>query len=513
MTKISFFNNNHKIPRVIWIIVLCFFIKTLILAFFITPLFDVPDETAHLSYIDDIAKGRGIPVLGTTLIAKEIITKHHPQAKEPPKVINFAAQHPPAYYIIGAIPLKIAELFTQDKYWLFRAPRIISSLSGAMALIIFYLIFKEVANSNLFSIAAVAAISFIPMFSHMSSGTNNDITLTLFSALAILYWFRLIKFKSYKDALLMSMWLSIASFTKITALAIALPILVISFFYINGKYIKRIGKWFLCGGISVTLPGCWMIRNFILFGNPLIDSTNFEKINNLINKVNILEFLRDQPVIEFTFRHFFGFISTGRGKLLMLQISEPYLLIYSIVLLILVIGSLVWYTKNSYQQIRRWDKYALIFSVIFLLSSYFLIFSDKNYPVYRQFLYPLLFATFPFLILSFENKIAKEDKLIIYSLWPILVFLISYILKLKEIYEIFGTLRATHGRYWFPLIPLLVIGFIFPFFKLLNLYITDKGNYKKTFFIIIFFIIILIISSMEIFFYTSEVIPFYLKLI
>jgi len=506
---------TYKIPKVIWIIALCFFIKTLILAFWITPLWDIPDEYAHYAYIEDIAKGKGIPVLGKSLISEEIVDSINPNSKESPPKMNWIAQHPPAYHLIGAVPLKIAELFTEDKYWLFRVPRIISSLSGAIALIIFYLIFKEVTNSNFFSIAAVATISFIPMFSQMSSGTNHDITVTLFSALAILYWFRFLKSESYKNALLMSMWLSIACFTKITALIIAIPMLVISFFYIKGKYKNRIGKWFLCGGITGILPGYWMTRNFILFGNPLIDATYFAKASGITTKINILNYLQNQQVIEQTFRNFIALIGwqgTGKGEVLLFQVSGLYLLIYSLFLLILVLGSFFWYIKFSYKHINGKGKYALIFSVIFLLSSYFLIFSSKNYPIYRQFLYSLLFAIFPFIILSFENKIAKEDKLMIYSLWPILIFLISYILKLKELYEISGILRAVHGRYWFPLIPLLVIAFIFPFFKLLNSYITEKRNYKKTLFIITFFIIVLIISSMEICFYASEVIPFYLKM-
>jgi len=93
------------------LISLLFAMKAFYLAFWVTPLWDIPDETGHLAYVRDIAEGRGIPLLGTAKIDADImrhVTKN-PNAKP---VLNWIAQHPPIYHIISAVPYKIGNYYT-----------------------------------------------------------------------------------------------------------------------------------------------------------------------------------------------------------------------------------------------------------------------------------------------------------------------------------------------------------------------------------------------------------------
>ena len=57
----------------IYLLATFFFVKVLVLGFWITPLWDIPDEPGHYSYLQDIAHGKGLPKLGTTVISANIV--------------------------------------------------------------------------------------------------------------------------------------------------------------------------------------------------------------------------------------------------------------------------------------------------------------------------------------------------------------------------------------------------------------------------------------------------------
>ena len=103
--------NKEKIPFALWLILILFFIKCTVLAFSITPLWDIPDESAHYSYIQDIAMGNGLPVLGETPIAQNVMESWRFDRNI--IEMNWIAQHPPLYHIMGAFLLKVVSIFTQ----------------------------------------------------------------------------------------------------------------------------------------------------------------------------------------------------------------------------------------------------------------------------------------------------------------------------------------------------------------------------------------------------------------
>jgi len=495
---------DFNIPGVMWIVVLLFFVKSLLLSFWITPLWEVPDESAHLAYIIHVSQGKGIPVLGEAIIQQEIIENWYTKT-EPPTNINWIAQHPPAYYVFGAIFYKIGAIFICNIELLFKVPRLLTSLSAALALLVFYRILLEVAGCKTFSIITVTSISFIPMYSHMSSGVNHDAFLTLLSALAILYWIKYLKYCSFKDALIMAIWLSIAGATKITALAFAGPMVAITFFYVKGPtYPNRLYKWIFIGAISGLLPGLWMIRNWILFNNPLMDITQFDKMNSTeILNVGIVEYLKSNEVIHHTFINFFGMFGwtgIGEGQVVLYQISGIYLKIFSISLLAIVFLSTIWYF-NYLNRIRLGNtlRFCILVSIILaVVLIYFSVFVNKIYPIENRLLYTLLIGSILFsLTLPLNGQGSKHTNIIFYSCFIILMFLIAYIYSIKGLYEIYHVMRATHGRYWFPLIPFLVIAYIYPFYREFS---PSKWIQMS---------IILLFSSLELLFYVTTVIPFY----
>ena len=51
-----------------------FLVKALVLAFWVTPLWDVPDETGHYAIVADLSEGRGLPLQGKSAIPSDVVS-------------------------------------------------------------------------------------------------------------------------------------------------------------------------------------------------------------------------------------------------------------------------------------------------------------------------------------------------------------------------------------------------------------------------------------------------------
>ena len=184
-----------RYPPPILILALLFTLKALYLAFFVTPLWDIPDEIGHFSYARDLAEGRGVPVLGRAEIRGDVMAhmSHNPDARP---AANWIAQHPPVYYLLAAVPLKIGMAFTNDPEVLYRLPRLVAAICGGLLLLVLYRTMRTLGLDNYRATVLAACIGFIPMVSHLASGTNHDMTLFLFSALMVHF---LIRFLIYHN--------------------------------------------------------------------------------------------------------------------------------------------------------------------------------------------------------------------------------------------------------------------------------------------------------------------------
>ena len=81
-------------------IAILFFIKFAAFGLFLTPLWDIPDESGHYSYVEDLSHGR-MPLLGETRISRDVTDSWKgPNARHRHR--NWIAQHPPLYYALSA---------------------------------------------------------------------------------------------------------------------------------------------------------------------------------------------------------------------------------------------------------------------------------------------------------------------------------------------------------------------------------------------------------------------------
>jgi len=258
--------------RAIIIISLLFLVKALLFSFYLTPLWDIPDEFGHFAYARDIAEGRGIPLLGEAEIQHDIVA-HVTNGGDQWSLPNLIAQHPPIYHLIAAIPLRIGLWLADNQEILFRLPRVISAISSFLVLLAVYRLLTLVGLRNAYAVAITACLAVLPMFTHLSSGTNHDTMLLLFSTLAAYFWVKYILDKTLQDAYWCGLWLALATATKMTALVVLIPMVTVIWLEMEGDFKRRFLNGIKVGAIALSIPSIWLVRNFIHFGNPVYNAT------------------------------------------------------------------------------------------------------------------------------------------------------------------------------------------------------------------------------------------------
>jgi len=446
------------------IFILLFFIKVIFFAFFIIPLWDVPDETGHFSYVRDLAEFKGFPLLGESLIGGDI-QSHVYQEEHRGPVGNWIAQHPPLYYLLAAPFYWAGQLLTDDSEMLFRAPRVASALSGSLTLLVLDRIMLTFGLKLLVRLSIIASFASVPMYSLLSSGTNQDTTLAFFCSLATLSWIHFLKNEKYNDALLCAFWLSLSVLTKMTALVFAFALMLTTVHFFKKNYSLR--KWVIKSSflalVSLSLPALWMLRQYFNFGNPFITASSFGKwkLDNPL-EISFMGFIEQQPVLEHFFNNFYGLIGwtgSGLGEVRWFQVGGFPYQCFSVSIFLLSVLFVCLFLLDIKKNINHYMIF-LFFLIFILFQFYIKMFCCGDFfSIIRNNTFILWFSVFAF---SFIYIFVKPDffsKIISYSLF-VCGFMVAVVLS--EVYEIYlldGRMRATHGRYFYPLIGLFSVFF------------------------------------------------------
>lgn len=292
-----------RLKPIHWI-ALIFAIQALLLAFFVTPPGDIPDESGHYAYVIDMTKGRPLPLLGKALIPSDLWKKFEGMPDSYRR--NYIVQHPPLYYAVAALPYWIASQFTTDKHFLSLAPRTISALSLGLLILVLYKAMRAGGVVHESAIKASTLIGFVPMVMHLASGITNDIFLLLLCSFATLYLIKFIFHQRMIDAYICAFWLSLAGGTKMTAWVFIAGCLGILLFEMRQPIKRWIPHAVALSALGMSLPVWWMHRNYHFFGNPF--KVNLVAHAPLVPNYSALDYLQSQPFFEWIYNHFYSLI-------------------------------------------------------------------------------------------------------------------------------------------------------------------------------------------------------------
>ncbi|UCH35152.1 MAG: glycosyltransferase family 39 protein [Armatimonadota bacterium] len=220
-----------------------------------------PDEPGHIAYIESLALDARFPTLGEADVYR------------PGAAVSHQVQHPPLYYLVAAGVYRAVLFLPEDAR--IRALRLFSAVLGLAALWFLWslasLMFREDNSSRL---AAVAALAFLPLFGYMTAVVNNDALVVL---LVSAVFHTMVTIMAGNDAprrwVLLGVLTGLAILSKEVALAL-LPVLVIGMLLPRGAEGPRLRRRLTGLGVAMVpallIPSTWWIRNFVLFGQPMV---------------------------------------------------------------------------------------------------------------------------------------------------------------------------------------------------------------------------------------------------
>ena len=454
---------DPSVSRAMFLVAAVFFVKASLLGLFVTPLWDVPDETGHYALILDIVSGRGLPLMGRSVIPDSVYESWMRKPAPSPPMPNWTAQHPPLYYLAAAPFLAAARTVSGDPEWQCRLVRLFSALSGALALIVFFAAFREASGDSLIAFVAASGVGFLPMFTHMASGVNHDVFLALCMGVATLFFVRLAHRGRAADGLAMGLALAAAGATKLSALAPSAVLVLQAAFLLDARGARRVRQWLAIAAVACSLPALWLLRHRLLLPGVAAHPTGAPTID-----LGVVPYLTRYPVLDHTFKNFVGLIGwtgTGRGELRWFQIDGPYLLVYLLLACAAATLAAVWIERQEEEHSS--PRFISFLSRVLALGAFaacFFVFLGGygGVGLVKRLAYSLLIAV---LFLGAPRVLGKADdraRIVFVSQLCLLVFTAAYLANGFESFRAHGEMRATNGRYFFAVLPFLALGYFEP---------------------------------------------------
>ena len=197
-----------------------------------------------------------------------------------PNTNNWQFYQQPLHHIISAIFLKFITSLGVNIAFAEECLQILTLIYSSLILIITYLILKEMDFDDVLKIFVITVIAVHPTFIILSGSINNDVLMTMFLFLDLLYLIKWHKKSSIKNTILLAISVALGALTKISSTIIAIPI--IYFFinkfweeYLNKQKIKKevikeyLLKFTIFGIISLGLGLSFSVRNMMKFNQPI----------------------------------------------------------------------------------------------------------------------------------------------------------------------------------------------------------------------------------------------------
>jgi len=278
-------NKPLYMRRAYMVFLIGFIVIGIFYSVFLIPLctYATPDDMGHISYIQYIASGNGIPIYGVPLensigpgpgywntegargikIDKEEFTSD---------TINWIVQHPPLYYLLNVpVYLAIKTLFDGSFIAILIALRLVAVAIGALVLLFIYKLCLLLKCTDIHTKCIMACFVISANVSFIFASVDNDCLVILICTISLYYLLKYKEKQRLRDFCLFVIMCSATMLTKYTGALVILPYIIYFIVYslkFNGfkKTVKLALLALLIGGIMF---GPWLIRCLRLYGGLL----------------------------------------------------------------------------------------------------------------------------------------------------------------------------------------------------------------------------------------------------
>lgn len=347
-----------------------------------------PDERAHANYVQHIADGKGFPVF---------------KPGSPDLGETYQSHQPPLFYGLGAIVTKLTGGSVESSLT-GRSVRALNLIIGAITLILIYLLAREVSGDETVGIIAMALTGFMPMFVALHGAISNDPLLIMLMTASVFLTTKAIRDESGLRYLLAAGWVTgLAILTKTTGILLV-PGLIAAGFFVRSRSKAR----FLPAAIAIFVASPWLVRNTMLYGDPLALKAFGEAFVGSAQKDQIIEGIAamrqakglspDGAVMEFWTQWFgkftmqsffgvFGYMSIKHGDL----IYNALFVIFALGLIGYVLSFRV---KNPDAEIATQDQKitSILWLGTLLVVASFVRFNLTYFQAQARYLYPMIGA-------------------------------------------------------------------------------------------------------------------------
>lgn len=431
-----------------------FFAKFAAYAWLVTPLWKIPDEPGHYSYALDISRGEW-PLLGEAKFDAEVMRSWStPEAQPAP---NWIAQHPPLFYALDAPIVWATRSAGMGFEHQVRSARLLSALFGGLTVLGLALFLARATGRDELGLTGAIFLAATPTFTHLSTGVTHDVLVACTATWAA-YWCGLwLQSNRFRDLLYAGALVAACTVTKITGLAMAVP-LFLAMAWQLWRVRPPAGSWQwlrrTCALWLVTFgPVClWIARNLVHFGQMFPDAANIH--NPDMVPIGLIDFMSRHPVWEHTLLNFVALVGWNGWIQADGMVAQYFLAYLGIGACGAVLAPLL-----SRATPRERDL-AMTGMVMALVLAMF------QWPVLR-----MVERTCLLLLVSFAFTAAinvrgalrgdPERWLLATAAACTLVFALLYLEHLRNSYT--GAMRATHGRYFYPVLPFVLFVLLRPF--------------------------------------------------
>ncbi len=330
MNKITHLDEDRlPIPWAQWMLVIILLIYASIGLMYarLTPLWQVPDEPAHVNYALHVARTGTLPTLQPGDYDAAYLERIK-AARFPPNMpvtsIRYESHQPPLYYLGAAL---LVRLFAPTALNATSSPalapavytmRLYSLALSIALLVIVYIIMRRVfpAHPSL-ALAGVAFVAFIPQHVAIMAGANNDALAELVLALVLV---RLVSDMNQgkvggRNSLARGLLLGTALLTKTT---IYLPTFLawLTFHFLQGNqsrgWARPLKQGVTEGAVALALVLPFYVRNIIVYGWPDVLGLR-RHAQVVVGQLTTAEFIAREGwealwerALTWTFRSFWG---------------------------------------------------------------------------------------------------------------------------------------------------------------------------------------------------------------